>query len=113
MVLLNILIVIPYRFAEGTINEITICKNDFVFMKLFSEPGSEEILGTFQSAVLKEEITGLTIGLDRELLSNIISNKVGIIDAKAILKDGTMVNVEIQVTNEYIIGKKTFLLFKT
>ena len=84
-------------------------KNDFVFKKLFGEPGSEEILGAFLSAVLKEEITGLTIGLDRELVSNIISDKIGIIDVKAILRDGTKVNVEIQVTNEYNIGKRTFL----
>ncbi len=83
-------------------------KNDFIFKKLFGEPGSEDILRYLLEVILKVKIGNLEIQRDRELMTSVVDNKIGIIDVKAVFGDGIKVNVEIQVSNEYNIGKRSF-----
>jgi predicted transposase/invertase (TIGR01784 family) len=83
-------------------------KNDFIFKKLFGEPGSEDILRYLLEAILKVQIGNLEIQRDRELMTSVVDNKIGIIDVKAVFGDGIKVNVEIQVSNEYNISKRSF-----
>lgn len=82
--------------------------NDFVFKKLFGEPGSEAILKSLLQAILKIDIAEVEIRRDRELKKKHKNDKLGIIDIKAIIHDQIKVNIEMQVRNEYNIGKRSF-----
>lgn len=83
-------------------------RNDFIFKKIFGEPGNESILKSLLEPILQLDIKEVSISLDRELKKENISLKTGFLDVKASLYDGTKVNVEIQVGREYNLAKWTF-----
>lgn len=83
-------------------------RNDFIFKKIFGEPGNESILKSLLEPILQLDIKEVSISLDRELKKENISLKTGFLDVKASLYDGTKVNVEIQVGREYNLAKRTF-----
>lgn len=89
-------------------NRLLQVKNDFVFKKLFGEPGSESILKAFLETVLKCVITELEIRRDTVLLKDLIDDKLGIIDIKAVINGKIKVNIELQVGNEYNIIKRSY-----
>ncbi|MBN2260146.1 MAG: Rpn family recombination-promoting nuclease/putative transposase [Clostridiales bacterium] len=83
-------------------------KNDFVFKKLFGEPGNEEILKSFLEAVLGIKILKVAPRRDTILLKDIQSEKTGILDVRATLDSNKEINIEMQVNPDNNMFKRTF-----
>lgn len=85
--------------------------NDFIFKKLFGTVGNEDLLKAFLNAVMKDKklplIEELTIIEKLELEKNHFEEKLGIIDVHAKTDKGEIINVEVQLCNEYNIDKRT------
>lgn len=85
--------------------------NDFIFKKLFGEKGNEDILEAFINAVLsrtkKGPITGVEIIDNKELTKELIGDKTGIIDVRAKTLNGEHIDIEVQLTNQGNMDKRT------
>jgi predicted transposase/invertase (TIGR01784 family) len=74
-------------------------KNDFVFKKLFADPGRIDILIAFLASVLDippDELVGLEL-VEAHILGDAPGDKDCILDVRVITRDGTAINVEIQL----------------
>lgn len=88
-------------------------KNDYVFKRLFSKKGNEEWLKQFLSHLLSLSIKKIDIMHDIALERNIEREKLGVLDIKATLNDNTIVNIEMQRSDEKnIIQRSTFYASK-
>ena len=78
--------------------------NDFIFKKLFGEAENIDNLKSFLNAVLNkdktQELVELEIINEKELTTDNIQDKKGIIDVLAKTADGTNINIEVQLTNQ-------------
>lgn len=85
--------------------------NDFIFKKLFGEKGDEPMLISFLNAVLKkthrEEITSIIIKENTELTKELINDKMGRIDVRAVTDKGEEVDIEVQIANQNNMDKRT------
>lgn len=85
--------------------------NDFIFKKVFGEKGNEDILISFINAVLKrthkEPIVELEIIDNKELTKEVIQDKTGIIDVRARTSKGEHIDIEVQLTNQGNMDKRT------
>lgn len=85
--------------------------NDFIFKKVFGEKGNEDILISFINAVLKrthkEPIVELEIIDNKELTKEVILDKTGIIDVRARTSKGEHIDIEVQLTNQGNMDKRT------
>lgn len=76
--------------------------NDFIFKKLFGKKGNEDILKDLLESILTDiKISKLKVRKDVTLEKELITNKLGILDILATLNDNTIVNIEMQVQNNY------------
>lgn len=73
-------------------------KIDIVFHSLF-RVGNEEITKAIIEAVTKEKIESINLNTDRHLIGKYPNEKTGILDLKAILNNGTICNIEIQLAD--------------
>ncbi|MDR1895758.1 MAG: Rpn family recombination-promoting nuclease/putative transposase, partial [Prevotellaceae bacterium] len=75
--------------------------NDYLFMKYMGEKGDEEQLISLLNAILQKtgmaEIVWVKICEDKTFTANFIGDKASVLDVRARLADGTMVNIEVQV----------------
>jgi len=74
-------------------------KTDFIFKYLFGKKRNNAILKDLLEAILEKKISKVELDKDLELLPDAADKKIGILDVKAILDDGTIVNVEMQNYN--------------
>jgi predicted transposase/invertase (TIGR01784 family) len=78
--------------------------NDYLFFKVMGEKGDEPQLLGFLNAVLgrpgKELIESVEIIEDTSFEKDTIAGKSCILDVLAVLHDGTKVNIEVQLSNE-------------
>lgn len=85
--------------------------NDFIFKKLFGEKGNEDILLSFLNAVLQrtsaEPIEEVEIIENKELTKELIEDKTGIIDVRARTQQGEEIDIEVQLTNQGNMEKRT------
>jgi len=85
--------------------------NDFLFLKVMGEKGDEKQLLGFLNAVLgnsgKEPIKSVDIIENKSFAAEIINGKSCILDVRAVLEDGTRVNIEIQLRNEHNIDRRS------
>ncbi|MFZ5598195.1 MAG: Rpn family recombination-promoting nuclease/putative transposase [Bacillota bacterium] len=84
--------------------------NDYAFKRIFgSEEGKDALLG-FLNAVLKppvgRELVHVDL-LDRELNPKYLLDRVARLDVLARTEDGALINIEVQVANQYNIDKRT------
>lgn len=87
-------------------------KNDYMFKNLFGVNGKEENLKGLLQAILKIKIESLEIQ-NSELPRENIDAKLGVVDVRAKLSDGTIASIEMQVKNEKNIGERiTFYICK-
>ena len=73
-------------------------RNDYLFKRLLGAEENKACLQDFLECVLDIEagtITDLEL-LDKELSKDTVTDKTGILDVKVRLKDGTMIDIEIQ-----------------
>ena len=78
-------------------NEKITPKKDVIFKRLFGSVGSEKILKSLLEAILEIKIESVELNLDKELERRSIQGKRNILDILAKLKDGTLINVEMQL----------------
>ena len=78
--------------------------NDFIFKKVFGKKGNESILKDLLEAILK--IKKEKIELQREL----IDDKTGILDIEATIDENTVIDIEVQMQNQYNMKERTLLL---
>lgn len=81
-------------------------KRDFMFKNLFGVNGKEENLKGLLQAILKIKIDSLEIQ-NTELPRNYKEDKLGIVDIRAKLSNGTTAAIEMQIKNENNIGERT------
>ena len=85
--------------------------NDFLFLKIMGEKGDEKQLLGFLNAVLgrrgNEQIMHVTIIENKSFIAGNIGDKTCILDVRAVLKDNTKVNLEVQIRNQYNIDKRS------
>ena len=85
--------------------------NDFIFKKIFGEKGNEDILISFINAVLKrthkEPIVEIEIIENKQLTKELILDKTGIIDVRAKTSKGENIDIEVQLTDQGNMDKRT------
>ncbi len=85
--------------------------NDFIFKKLFGEKGDEPMLISFLNAVLnrtqKEELTEIEIVENKELTKELLEDKTGRIDVRAKTTKGEQIDIEVQLTDQDNMDKRT------
>lgn len=85
--------------------------NDFIFKKVFGEKGNEDILIAFINAVLKrtkkEPIVEVEIIDNKQLTKELILDKTGIIDVRAKTSNGENIDIEVQLTDQGNMDKRT------
>ncbi|MBQ2938055.1 MAG: Rpn family recombination-promoting nuclease/putative transposase [Clostridia bacterium] len=74
-------------------------KNDIIFKAFFSRKGNEKYLIDFLNAILKIEITSIQVKEEVNLEQLSTTEKGGRLDIQAILNDGMIVNIEMQMRN--------------
>jgi predicted transposase/invertase (TIGR01784 family) len=85
--------------------------NDFAFKKVLGERGDEPQLIAFLNAVLNREgedrITSVEIVENKEFPPDFLGGKTSRLDVIAVIADKTVVNIEIQLKNEYNMDKRS------
>jgi predicted transposase/invertase (TIGR01784 family) len=85
--------------------------NDFAFQKTFGEKGDEPQLLAFLNATLertgKGNLESVEIIEAKDLPADIAGGKSGKLDVLGKLRDGTRVNVEVQIKNQYNLEKRS------
>jgi predicted transposase/invertase (TIGR01784 family) len=85
--------------------------NDFAFQKAMGEKGDEVQLTAFLNAVLKRtgknRIESVEILEDKDLPAPVVGGKAGKLDVLARLADGTKVDIEVQLANQYNMERRS------
>ena len=85
--------------------------NDFIFKKLFGEKDDEIILLSFLNAILSktytEPLTEIIIIENKELTKEMIEEKTGRIDVRAKTQNGEQIDIEVQLTDQNNMDKRT------
>ena len=81
--------------------------NDFIFKAIFGKKGNEEILKSLLEAILNLSINQVEIIENTKLAQEFQKQKLGILDIRAKLQDGTKINIEMQVVNKHDILERT------
>ena len=84
-------------------------KIDYVFKRLFGYAGNEDITKNFVSSIINKDITNLTLDTNPILEKDLLDDKVGILDIKAIIDGNVNCNIEMQLVDKKNIEKR--LLF--
>ncbi|MEW6621763.1 MAG: Rpn family recombination-promoting nuclease/putative transposase, partial [Bacillota bacterium] len=78
---------------------------------MLGEEDSKDNLVAFLNAVLdpedKKKLVSLEIVDNKQLTKELIEDKTGRLDVRAKTADGTQVNIEVQLTNQYNMEKRT------
>lgn len=72
-------------------------KNDYVFKKIFGDENNKDILSSFLSCVINEQINDVSI-LNNEITKENTADKKSILDIRATINDGVQIDIEIQLS---------------
>ena len=84
-------------------------RNDYAFKRVFGVEENKDVLQDLLECILDippENIAGLEL-LDKEFHKELLSEKLGILDIKLRLKDGTFVDIEIQNSWHFDFPERT------
>lgn len=85
--------------------------NDYIFKRIMGEEESKDNLIAFLNAILdlddQEKLVSLEIIDNKELIKESIFNKTGRLDVRAKTADGTQINIEVQLTDQNNMEKRT------
>ena len=84
--------------------------NDYLFKWVFGREENKEILLSFLNSVLSPEGQGELIDIalaERELDPEHITDKLSRLDILGKANDGSIINIEVQIANQYDIDKRT------
>lgn len=79
--------------------------SDYVFKRVFSYEGNEDVLKDFLEAILDIKINKVVIK-NPELIKNTKKEKSGVLDIKVEIDNGTLIDVEMQMKNEENIEER-------
>ncbi|MGL5988460.1 Rpn family recombination-promoting nuclease/putative transposase [Cetobacterium sp.] len=83
-------------------------KMDFIFKSIFGNEKEKSVLLSFLNSAIKSESPLVDVELRNvEMTKEAIEDKNSRLDVKAVANDGTIINVEIQLRNEYNMPKRT------
>lgn len=83
-------------------------KMDFIFKQIFGSENEKTVLLSFLNIAIKPVKPIVDVELRNiEITKEAIEDKNSRLDVKAIADDGTIINVEIQLTNKYNMPKRT------
>ncbi len=82
-------------------------KNDYLFKKLFTSKGNEDILCDFISAIIGREVVSAKVQMEKMLQREEEANKYGMLDIEVTLRDGSKIDVEMQRWDEVNHIKRT------
>ena len=80
--------------------------NDYVFKKIFGQRGNEKITEGFIGSVIGKKVDIKTLSEDRTLEKDLKDDKMGILDVRASLENGTVCDIEMQVLRYADIEKR-------
>jgi len=83
--------------------------NDYVFKRIFTYTGNEEVTKDFISNVIGRKVQKVNLNVSPILEKDLRDDKIGVLDLKAELDDNVLCNIEMQVVNKRNIEKR--LLF--
>ena len=81
--------------------------NDYIFKRLFSKKGNEDILKDLLEGILEIAIKEVEVMQEVELERVDIKDKLGVLDIKAIINENITVNIEMQVVDEKNMIERT------
>lgn len=93
----------PQRIKELTRLPLN---NDYVFKRVFTYEGNEDILKDFLEAILHIKIQKIEVQ-NPELPKNYKEEKKGTLDIKIQMNENTLIDVEMQITNEENIDSRS------
>ncbi|MCL2759973.1 MAG: Rpn family recombination-promoting nuclease/putative transposase [Treponema sp.] len=89
--------------------------NNFFFYKIFGEKGDEVQLLGFINAVLgkteNDKFVSVDILENKSFIADFLGGKSCILDVRARLQNGTMVNIEVQLRNQYNLDRRSLFYF--
>ena len=89
--------------------------NNFFFYKIFEEKGNEVQLLSFINAVLDKsgnnKIVSVDIQENTSFMAEILGGKSCILDVRAKLPNGSLVNIEVQIRNKHNIDRRSLFYF--
>jgi len=89
--------------------------NNFFFYKIFGEKGDEVQLLGFINAVLgkteDDKFVSVDILENKSFIADFLGGKSCILDVRARLQNGTMVNIEVQLRNQYNLDRRSLFYF--
>ena len=80
---------------------------DIIFKRVFGKKGNEDILKELLELILNVQIKEIEVNKDVSTDPERLKGKIGIMDITAKLNNNVMVNIEIQVENEYNIVERS------
>lgn len=84
--------------------------NDFAFKKIMGEENKEALI-SFLNAVLcpddRKKLVSIEIIDNKELTVEMLTDKAGRLDVRAQTEDGTQLDIEVQLTNQHNMDKRT------
>ena len=81
--------------------------NDYIFKRLFSKKGNEDILKDLLEGILEIPIEKVEVMQEVELERVDIKDKLGVLDIKAIINEDTTVDIEMQIVDEKNMIERT------
>ena len=87
-------------------NKLLNPKNDYVFKRIFGYKGNENITKSLIENITETKINHIELIQDANLYKNLIGDKVGILDIKAILDNEVHTDIEMQIANNKSIIKR-------
>ena len=83
--------------------------NDYIFKRVFSKKGNEDILKDLLESILEIKIDKIETMEEVELPNENIENRIGVLDLKATVNENTTIDIEIQVKDYHnMIERSTF-----
>ena len=81
--------------------------NDYIFKRLFSKKGNEDILKDLLESILEITIEKVEVMQEIELERVDIKDKLGILDIRAIINENITVDIEMQMVDEKNMIERT------
>ncbi len=87
-------------------NQALLPTNDFIFKRIFGKEGNERITKRLLSSIIEDEIDEISLNEETILEKDLMNDKMGILDIKAKLVNGTIIDLEMQIANKKDIEKR-------
>ena len=81
-------------------------KNDYIFKKIFAKEENNSKLKDFLEAILNIEIKKVVVK-NPEIPKNMLDEKLVILDIRAEINEDTIIDIEMQVANQYNISERS------